>query len=684
MEGLQRLFHKFSSDPKAVNFYLENTTFGLFYFQRGDLQKVFADKKLLHLLKLGSAHMSLDLNEYLDTASAKQIHKLAELPGEEVNAAHDFPLRWIINGSSQKSRCRVLWLESDDVLLVGLYDILPSTSNTGMLEAKRQEDELRLFESVIKNTKDAVLITKADESNELPGWEILFANNAFCEMTGYSREEIVGQTPKMFQGEKTDRAILDKVRKSLELWEPCEYDLINYKKNGEEFWVNMSITPLTDENGWYTHWIAIERDITEAKKSEHLLARSERQHRQLVDNSNDIIYSITAEGIFTFASPAWIKLLGHTTEEVVGTSFTDYVYPDDIPVCAAFLQKVVETGERQEGVEYRVKHKEGHLVWHTSSATPINDESGKIIGYDGLARDITETKEAKELLAASEKQYRQLVDNSNDIIYSITAEGIFTFASPAWIKLLGHSPEEVIGTSFTDYVYPDDIPACAAFLQKVVESGERQGGVEYRVKHKEGHLVWHTSSATPINDDSGKIIGYDGLARDITQSKEMQHQLVEAKDQAEESEQRLQLAVDSGQLGIWDWNLKTRIFTLDDQAYALIAGKKRTKENTVDIWFENLHPEDKERVVKEVEDSLRSKTEYNTIYRFIHPNGKQLHLHAHGIIIRNEEDKAVRMIGIAQDVTDEKIEQIELLTAAKSEVEESEKRLKLASKAAKS
>ncbi len=123
---------------------------------------------------------------------------------------------------------------------------------------------MRLLESVITNTSDSILITEA-EPIDSPGPKIIYVNEAFEKMTGYSRDEVIGKSPRILQGLKTDRSVLDKLRGHLEKWEPVEVEVINYKKSGEEFWINMAIAPVADSKGWFTHWISIERDVTDRR-----------------------------------------------------------------------------------------------------------------------------------------------------------------------------------------------------------------------------------------------------------------------------------------------------------------------------------------------------------------------------------------------------------------------------------
>jgi PAS domain S-box-containing protein len=137
-------------------------------------------------------------------------------------------------------------------------------ANWDVTSQKEKERHLKLLESVITNTTDAVVITEA-EPFDLPGPRIVYVNEAFTKMTGYSPEEVINKSPRILQGPKTDKEELKRLSEAIRKWQPCEITIINYKKNGEEFWINFSVSPVANEIGWYTHWIAIERDVTEQK-----------------------------------------------------------------------------------------------------------------------------------------------------------------------------------------------------------------------------------------------------------------------------------------------------------------------------------------------------------------------------------------------------------------------------------
>ncbi len=129
------------------------------------------------------------------------------------------------------------------------------------------QEQLRLLEGSIARLNDIVIITEAGPFDE-PGPAIVFVNEAFERRTGYSRAEVIGRSPRLLQGPQTQRDRLDRVRAALRQWEPVRVDLINYRKDGRPFWVDLDISPVWDPARRLTHWVAVGRDVTERKAAE--------------------------------------------------------------------------------------------------------------------------------------------------------------------------------------------------------------------------------------------------------------------------------------------------------------------------------------------------------------------------------------------------------------------------------
>ncbi|MFN8148792.1 MAG: diguanylate cyclase [Candidatus Nanopelagicales bacterium] len=141
--------------------------------------------------------------------------------------------------------------------------------------ATRPDPGAALVDKVLATVRDAVLVTVA-EPIDAGGPVIVYANEALAHHTGYDIDELLGRSPRILQGPGTDRAELDRLRDALEAWEPVTVELLNYRKDGTEFWVEIDIVPLADENGWFTHWVSVQRIITRRKRDE-----TEREKRRV-------------------------------------------------------------------------------------------------------------------------------------------------------------------------------------------------------------------------------------------------------------------------------------------------------------------------------------------------------------------------------------------------------------------
>ena len=187
------------------------------------------------------------------------------------------PLRW--EGRHRLASGQLKWLQvSAQPEITANGDVLWDGVMLDTTERRKAENRLRMLESSIENANDAILVTEA-EPFDLPGPRIIYANRTFTKMSGYSLEEVLGQTPRMFQGPKTDPAARAKIRAALEAWQPVRIEVLNYRKDGSEFWVELNIVPVANERGWYTHWVSVQREMSERKEAEQVLeaARDEAQ-----------------------------------------------------------------------------------------------------------------------------------------------------------------------------------------------------------------------------------------------------------------------------------------------------------------------------------------------------------------------------------------------------------------------
>lgn len=240
---------------------------------------------------------------------------------------------------------------------------------------------------------------------------VLYANDPLAALVGLTATELIGQETPDFYADPADRkALLSEIKRVGRI---TNYELRLRDIDGQEQWALASVVA-TNLRGEAV-LIGGLNEITIRKKAERALAESEQRFRNMVENANDIIYMLSPDSIMTYISPNWTDILGHDVSEVLGTSFMPLIHPEDLQRCLNFFNTVLETGERQSGIEYRVKHKDGSWRWHTSNASCLKDNRGKVEAFIGIARDITDKKRTQ---LALEKALRELQETQIQLVQS--------------------------------------------------------------------------------------------------------------------------------------------------------------------------------------------------------------------------------------------------------------------------
>lgn len=393
-------------------------------------------------------------------------------------------------------------------------------THTDITERKRAAETIEREERFTRALLDSIpgMVYLYDEEGRLLRW-----NRQHEILTGYSAEELA--TMRLLDWYQGDQPTIDRINRAIERMMTHGYASEEAEvriKDGSRVPFRFTAVLLEIEGKRYFTGIGI--DISEQREKERIIAESEAKFRSLVENANDILYSLTHDGIFTYVSPKWTDLLGHPAAAVTGTSFEQYVHPEDIPVCRGFLEMVFSSRSRQSGVEYRVRHANGHWCWHTTNAAPQFADDGSVSAFIGIARDITEHKLIEAALIESERKYRMLAENSTDVIWLLDiTDGRFQYVSPSVERLRGFTPEEVLAQPMSEALVPESLDYVTNVVRERVErfmNGERTTFVdEIAQPCKDGTVVW-TESTTRYShsDESGHIMVF-GASRDITERK---------------------------------------------------------------------------------------------------------------------------------------------------------------------
>ncbi len=562
-------------------------------------------------------------------------------------------------------------------LLIATLLIVLLVMASAFFQRRNEEEKRRLETSEEKFSKAfhanpaLVALSTIDEGR------ILDVNESFLSKLGYSREEVTGTTTSamdLYVDPEQRNTILKQVR---ETGQVHNMEVRLYRKNRDLLYG--SLTSITIDVAGTPRLFTAILDLTERKRAEEavrtsrdLLIKTEadlrihqieletqaeelrKAHLELEESRDKFLdlYEFAPLGYFTLSDKALITgvnltgatLLGTDRKNLVNTRFRKFIVETDSEQWIKYFKDVLGQESKQTCI-LTLKQEDGSIFPARLESIRLTGTNNSTTTVRVAISDISDIRFAEEVLRESEEKYRHLIENSHDIIYTLTAEGVFIFVSPAWTTLLGHPVTQVTGQSFQKFVHPDDIPGCMAWLQNVIGTGQRQEGVEYRVQHTNGSWYWHTSSAAPFKDETGKIVGFYGIARDITERKQAEEALRQLSD-------RLSLAARAGGVGIWDYDVVNNTLTWDDQMFALYGITREQFGGAYEAWQTGLHPDDKQRGDEEIQMALREEKEFDTEFRVLWPDGSIRNIRAFAIVQRDAGGKPLRMIGTNWDITE--------------------------------
>lgn len=533
---------------------------------------------------------------------------------------------------------------------------------------KENEQQQQLLKSVVTNTHDAVLITEAEPFDH-PGPRILYVNEAFTKMTGYTSDEVIGKTPRILQGPKSDKKVLRKLGKSLRNWEACEATLINYKKNGEEFWLHLSMSPVADEKGWYTHWIAIERDVTAQKNKEleqELIAEVSRSFNVTPDIpkiAQRLCASIGAFGDFLFVELWAVNLEKNLLRQLGHHAADDLV--------AEFYQKTqtIDSFKKGEGLPGRVWADRKSHLWskaevdqhfvrkaagetiglHSVLGVPLLHDKGVVgalvigseLSEESLRRYSDILNHLKMQLGSElyrkqlESDLRHMFDTLPDIVCVTDLQGRFLKVNKAFSELTGYPEKEILTRSYHTFVHPDDLEASNRDLENLTK-GNRTVGFENRYITKSGGIIWLSwTSRASVREQ----IIY-ATAKNITEQKKLK--------------ELNQMAGKLAKIGGWEVDLVHGEVFWSDMVHQLHGTDPEAFEPDLETAVAFYHPDYREMVQEYVDKSIRNGEGFDFEALLVTAHRKERWVRAIGNV-KMGDDRAVLIYGSFQDIHERKI-----------------------------
>ncbi len=276
--------------------------------------------------------------------------------------------------------------------------------------------------------------------------------------------------------------------------------------------------------------IQLEKEIYEHKQADEALRESETRLRTLIRTIPDLVWLKDQQGIYLSCNARFESLFGSKEKDIIGKTDYDFVDKELADFFRKHDKKAMDKGKPSRNEEEVTFADDGHREILETIKTPMYRSDGQLAGVLGIGRDITERKLAEEALRESEERFRGLVESSSDWIWEINAEGVYTYSSPKIEKILGYTPEEVVGKTLFDLMLPEEAERIVGIFQDLVRRGGPIVALENVNLHKDGRRMVLETNGVPIFDPAGNVSGYRGMDRDITDTQRAEEALRESEE----------------------------------------------------------------------------------------------------------------------------------------------------------
>lgn len=368
--------------------------------------------------------------------------------------------------------------------------------------------DIEAIQSAASSINDGISIS----DYSLEGNPLIFVNAAFERMTGYSFQEVVGQNCRFLQGtESKQEDQLNILREAVIKHQPCIVTLRNYRKDGSMFWNELSLTPLLDCEGKLTHYLGIQKDVSDRIES---LARLE--HILEGTNAGTWDWDIKQGSLHT--NKRWADIIGYELDEVEQhiDTWQNSLHPDDLAHAEAELKLHFSKQKDYYDVIFRQRHKLGHYLWVNARGKVVQwSENDEPLRMSGVHIDVTEQKLTEQRLRLIAKSY----EHAREGIFITDTNGLILETNEAFSHLTGYTQVEVIGQTLDILKSGMQSPDFYKHIWSEVKDEGYWSG-EMCNRHKNGQLITKSFTISSVFSSDGEIENYIAIFSDITMLKE--------------------------------------------------------------------------------------------------------------------------------------------------------------------
>jgi sigma-B regulation protein RsbU (phosphoserine phosphatase) len=394
-----------------------------------------------------------------------------------------------------------------------------------LTELKRAEEQLLILSAAVDQSPAAMLIASVDG-------RIKYVNQCFVQLTGFAKDELVGQNPNLLRSGQTAPDQYQRLWETLRDGREWRGEVQNRKKSGELYWAQETITPLRDTKGKITRYLGIQQDVTEQKRAKDALAESEERFHQVADMTGEWLWEQDPQGRYIYSSGAVRDILGFAPEEILGKTYLELLTAESRELWTTTVSSApADAFQPFHHLINQYRHKDGREIYTESTGAPIFDEQGQLVKWRGVDHDITFRRSFEDALRVRNRAIEAA--HIGIVITDAQARGNPNiYVNPALTRITGYSHEELLGQNMRLLQGPDTDPEALEEIRQALENG---ASCEIVLKNyrKSGAPFWNELLISPVFDDKGKVTHYIGIQTDVTErrrAEQSRHELEIAKN----------------------------------------------------------------------------------------------------------------------------------------------------------
>ncbi len=477
------------------------------------------------------------------------------------------------------------------------------------------------------------------------GGAYLQANGAFLKLFGYEQEaELLGRPllEDIVPGQRDRIRGINQARERTGSG-PLEYETLGLRRDGSSFPMLVLVTRIPLAEG--TGTLACITDISTRKEAEARLRKSEERFRAYVEQSIDVLFTLDAQGTFTFVSPAWEWHFGIPTSEVLGKPLAPYVHPEDVERCLGYLRRILTSGQPETSPMYRIQHADGSWRRFVTNGSVMAVPGGGS-QFLGVAREVTQEHEAQEALREAHRFNEQIIQGAMEGIIVYGPDLRYRVWNPFMENLSGLPANLVLGRHPLELFPFLQGSGVLDRLHRVL-AGEAVEPVDFPfLVPATGRSGWTTDNSAPIVNAAGEIIGVIGTVSDITDRKKAEQALLRERQNAE---RYLSVA----QVILVAFDTKARITLLNPKGYEVLGYEEG--ELVGKDWFQVCLPPEEYAPVRGVFQRVMAGDLASVDYfenHILRKDGERRLIAWNNAIIKDEEGQIIGTLSSGEDVTE--------------------------------